>query len=319
MFNKFLSFINKHKRTVLAIIIALVVVAVVKNYLSEKKVTGSIIIQLKNSHREIEENIEKYQPKYDWVRTHPSNITLTAKSAIIIDQNTGQILLTKNEHEKLPPASITKILTLVTVLEGLKIDKLCSVSEKAASIQPNKITMNVGEKMKVEGLLYGLMMISANDAAEVLAECYDGGRDKFIAKMNEKVKLLGLKDSIFKDPHGLNDIDELSSAFDMGTITRYALLEHPETLKYIGRKEDYNIYPTDHNGSHSWYQISNLLLTYPGMEGAKTGYTHIAKNSYIGVARRSERRVIIVYLGAETTTSDATTLLNYGFSVNPNM
>jgi D-alanyl-D-alanine carboxypeptidase (penicillin-binding protein 5/6) len=319
MFNKFLRFINKHKKIILAIIIALVVVAFVKNYLSEKKVTGSTIIQLKNSHREIEENIEKYQPKYDWVKTHPSNITLTAKSAIVIDQNTGQILLTKNEHEKLPPASITKILTLVTVLEGLKIDKLCPVSEKAAVTQPNKITMKAGEKMKVEDLLYGLMMISANDAAEVLAECYDGGRDKFIAKMNEKVKLLGLEDSSFKDPHGLNDVDELSSAFDMGTITRYALLEHPETLKYIGRKEDYNVYPTDHNGSHSWYQISNLLLTYPGMEGAKTGYTHIAKNSYIGVARKNDRRVIIVYLGAETTTSDATALLNYGFSVNPNI
>ena len=171
--------------------------------------------------------------------------------------------------------------------------------------------------MKVRDLLYGLTMISANDAAEVLAECYKEGHESFIKKMNEKVKLLGLSDSTFYDPSGLNDETQLSSAYDIGTITRYLLLSKPDAIQYLGRKDDYSVYPSDHNESHYWYQISHLLQTYPGMEGAKTGYTHIAKNTYVGVAKRGGRRIIIVYLAAQTTTSDATTLLEYGFSVKP--
>ena len=277
-----------------------------------------VIVSNSGSRKVVKENIEKYQPKSDWLNIHPSNIELTAESAAIIDQDTGQLILTKNEHQKLPPASITKVLTLLIVLENMKTDKLCTVSEQAASTQPNKITMKAGEKLKVEDLLYGMMMISANDAAEALAECYDGGRSKFIELMNDKTRYLGLKDSTFKDPNGLNDTEQVSSAYDMGTITRYAIMTKPEVLKYMGRKEDYSVYPTETNESHSWYQISHLLSSFAGMEGAKTGYTHIAKNTYIGVASRESRRIIIVYLSAQTTTSDATTMLEYGFSNKPN-
>lgn len=270
------------------------------------------------SKKVVKENIEKYHPKKDWLETHPADIDLTAESAVVIDQNTGQLLLAKNEHKKLPPASITKVLTLLVVLENMRTDKLCTVSEQAASTQPNKITMKAGEKLKVEDLLYGMMMISANDAAEVLAECHDGGRLQFLELMNDKVKDLGLNDSNFMDPNGLNDTEQVSSAYDMGTITRYALLTKPEVIKYMGRKDDYSVFPTEINESHSWYQISHLLSSFVGMEGAKTGYTHIAKNTYIGVASRDSRRIIITYLSAETTTSDATTLLEYGLLNKPN-
>jgi len=305
----------------IAIVLALALFA--KSIFFENKTSAEVKSSEKISqfeqNKKIKANIDKYQPKYDWFNKHPSEMGITAKSAIVIDQSSGQIAFAKNEHGKLPPASITKVLTLITVLENMKADKLCEVSQKAADTQPNKIVMKAGEKLKVEDLLYGMMMISANDAAEVLAECYDGGRDKFIDKMNEKIRLLGLKDSSFKDPSGLNDVDQLSSSYDMATITRYGLLTQPKLLDYMGRKGDYPVYPSENNESHSWYQISHLLSTYQGMEGAKTGYTHEAKNTYIGIASRDNRRIIIVYFAAETTTSDATSLLEYGFSNNPNL
>ncbi|MEI7690552.1 MAG: D-alanyl-D-alanine carboxypeptidase family protein [bacterium] len=312
--------LRKYKKILLILSIGIAFGAVVFYLLINKpaETKKEVIVANSSSKKIVKENIEKYHPKSDWQKTHPSNIELTAESAIIIDQDTGQLILAKNEHQKLPPASITKVLTLLIVLENMKTDKLCTVSEQASSTQPNKITMKAGEKLKVEDLLYGMMMISANDAAEVLAECYDGGRTKFIGLMNDKIKYLGLKDSTFKDPNGLNDTEQVSSAYDMGTITRYAIITKPEVLKYMGRKEDYSVYPTETNESHSWYQISHLLSSFAGMEGAKTGYTHIAKNTYIGVASRGGRRIIIVYLSAQTTTSDATTMLEYGFSNKPN-
>jgi len=313
----FLSLV-KNKKVIIAIVLVIVIAAIYHN-LPDTKIgavkSGTIS---KNDYEKIvATNIEKFQPKYDWYRENQGTIGLTAKSAIVIDPNNGDILYAKNEHEKLPPASIAKILTLTIVLENMKLDSLCTVSQNAADTQPNKITMKAGEEMKVEDLIYGLMMISANDAAEVLAECFPEGREKFIEKMNEKVKELGLTDSNFVDPSGLNDETQYSSAFDMATITRYLLNTRPESIKYLGRKEDYSVYPTDHNESHYWYQISHLLKTFAGMEGAKTGYTHIAKNTYVGIVKKGEKRIVIVYLAAETTTSDATTLIEYGFSAKP--
>ena len=278
--------------------------------------SDAITIGEDKEKKEIAENIEKYHPQYDWFKDHPTNLGLTAKSAIVINLDKNQVVYALNEHEKLPPASITKILTLTVVLENMKTETLCTVSPQASSVQPNKISMRAGEQMTVEDLLFGLTMISANDAAEVLAECFDGGRDKFIEKMNDKVRLLGLDDSKFIDPSGLDDETQYSCAFDIATITGYLLTTKPEAIKYLGRKDDYSVFPSERNESHYWYQMSRLLFTYPGMEGAKTGYTHIAKNTYVGIANRNNNRIVIVYFAAETTTSDATTLLEYGLSQN---
>lgn len=272
-----------------------------------------------DSQKLIEDNIEKYQPKYEWFEKNPQPIGLTADSAIVLDQNTGQIIFAKEEKKHLPPASITKVLTLILVLENMDQDDSCTVSKEASETQPNKLIMQPGETLKVRDLLYSMTMISANDSAEVLAECYPGGRGAFIDKMNERVKELGLSNSNFVDPNGLNDTEQYSSASDMATITRYGILTQPDFLKYLGRKEDYSVPATETNQAHYWYQVSTLLKTYPGMEAAKTGYTHIAHNTYVGVAKRGERRIIIVYFGARTTTNDATQLLDYGLSTEPKL
>ena len=265
----------------------------------------------------IKENKEKYYPKTDWLEKHPQNLQLSSKGAIILDYDTREVLLDNNMHAKLPPASITKVLTAVIALENYKTDKLCSVSQEAADTEPYKIVMKAGEKMSVEDLIYGMMMISANDAAEVLAECDPNGKTAFIEKMNKKVKELGLSDSNFVTPNGLDDPKHYSSAFDMATITEYAIKTQPNFLKYMGRIDDYSVAATNHNEAHSYYQLSTLLKTFSGMEGAKTGFTYEAGNTYIGVAKRDGRRIIIVYFNANSLTYDATTMLEQGFFLNP--
>jgi D-alanyl-D-alanine carboxypeptidase len=209
------------------------------------------------------------------------------------------------------------VLTAVVALENYDKDKLCEISQEASEVEPYKISMSKGEKIRVEDLVYGMMMVSANDAAEVLAECDPSGKQGFIDKMNEKVKELGLADSHFVTPNGLDDPNHLTSAFDMATITNYAIKAHPDFLMYMGNKGEYSISATDHNEPHWWSQISTLLKTYPGMDGAKTGFTYDAGNTYIGTAERNGRRIIIVYFDAHSTTYDATTLLDFGFTTNP--
>jgi len=265
----------------------------------------------------IAENKAKYYPKTDWLASHPQDLQLSSKGAIILDYDTGEVLLDNNMHAQLPPASITKVLTSLVALENFKPDQLCTVSQEAADTEPFKIVMNAGEQLTVRDLVYGMMMISANDAAEVIAECDKGGRQAFIDKMNEKVLELGLTDSHFVTPNGLDDPKHLASAFDMATITAYAIRTQPDFLTYMGRVEDYSVPATEHNEPHSYYQLSTLLKTYPGMEGAKTGFTYDAGNTYIGVASHEGRRIIIVYLNANSKTYDATTMLEQGFFLNP--
>jgi D-alanyl-D-alanine carboxypeptidase len=265
----------------------------------------------------IKENKEKYYPKTDWLEKNPQTLQLSSKGAVILDYDTNEVLLDNEMHAKLPPASITKVLTTLVALENFKLDKLCTVSQQAADTEPFKIQLKAGEQLTVKDLIYGMMMISANDAAEVVAECDPGGREAFIAKMNQKVKDLGLTDSHFVTPNGLDDPEHYASAFDMATITAYAIRTQPDFLTYMGRTEDYSVPATDHNEPHSYYQLSTLLKTYQGMEGAKTGFTYDAGNTYIGVAKRDGRRVIIVYLNANSKTYDATTMIEQGLFLNP--
>lgn len=313
---------NKRLSALLAVIAVIAIVSAVAG-------TGLVFFDKKNNktsastlsdaelNKLIATNKEKYYPKTDWLAAHPQDLQLSSKGAVILDYNTKEVLLDNNMHAKLPPASITKVLTVVIALENFKLDKLCNVSQEAADTEPYKIVMKAGEQLSVRDLIYGMMMISANDAAEVVAECDPGGKQAFIAKMNQKVKELGLTDSNFVTPNGLDDPKHLASAYDMATITEYAIRTQPEFLTYMGRVDDYSVAATDHNEPHSYYQLSTLLKTYPGMEGAKTGFTYDAGNTYIGVASEKGRRIIIVYFNANSKTYDATTMLEQGFFLNP--
>lgn len=284
-----------------------------KNLVDRKKT----IFESKNTteaeeKKQIAENIKKYQPQKS-INTKTEGLELSAKSAILVDENNNQIIYQKNPNEKLPPASITKIATISVALEQIKANDLITISEKAAGQEPNKIVMKAGEKLKLDDLLYGLMMISANDAAFAIAEAIPGGYDRFINLMNEKVKMLGLIDTKFKNPSGLDEEGHYSSVFDIASLTRYALLVHPEFVNYAGEKNDHQVFQTDYNESHWWSHISGMLYKYPGMIAAKTGYTEAAKSTFIGVAERNGKKITVVIMGSTDANADIPRLLDFGF------
>lgn len=279
-----------------------------------KNVAAGIDYSKQEKERQIKENTKKYQPK-ETSKTAQSGLSLSAKSAILVDENTNEILYQKDPKWKLPPASITKVLTLSVALEQFKKEDLITISQTASEQISNKINMKPGEKLKVDDLLFGLMMISANDAAWALADAFPGGFQRFMEAMNKKSELLGLTNSHFKNPAGLDDPEQYSSAHDMATYTRYALLEHPDFVRYAGKTSEHSVYMTKDNEPHWWFgHLSAMLQRYKGMIAAKTGYTDEALSTYVGVAERGGRRLTVVILGSTDANNDVTQLLDYGFS-----
>lgn len=271
------------------------------------------VANIDDSTKIIEENVKKYQPKWDFWKENYSNFDVFSDAAIVVDFDSGQILYEKNADSKLPPASIAKIVTAIVATENLKRDQLITISQRAADMEPNKIGIKLGEKIKLQDLLYGLMMLSANDAAEALAEGIDGGRDNFIKKMNNKAKEIGLKHSLFSNPSGLDEQNMYSSAFDLATFTKYALLNHPEILTYIGTT-DYEIQYTDHNDGYSLYHLSSMLGEYPGLDGVKTGYTEEAGHTFLGTTKRDNHRLIVIFFNSQDANGDCKSLFDFGFS-----
>ncbi|HBG81713.1 TPA: hypothetical protein DDW69_02615 [candidate division CPR2 bacterium] len=256
----------------------------------------------------------KYQPKLPQGGGVNYDLDVLAETAIVIDPETGNVLYEKNSKASLPPASIAKILTALVASENMDLNQRLKVSEKAAGMEPNKIVMQVGEEIRLEDLLYGLMMISANDAAEVIAENYPGGRQAFIDKLNGKIEELGLKDTHYMNPSGLDEDDFYASAFDVATITNYCIHKKPEVLKWAGTLS-YTIPATEGiNNAHSLYHISQLIDSYPYMIASKPGFTDNAGHTLIGVADRSGKKVIMVYFNSPDGMNDGRNLFEYGFA-----
>jgi len=261
--------------------------------------------------------IEDYRKKYSLKETGPTfnDFMIQAKSGIVVNAETGEIIYEKEVHQPLSPASITKILTGALSLETYDVNQKLTVSKHASGMEAFNMSSREGEKLKVDDLLHALMMISANDAAEILAEGIDGNRQTFIDKMSEKIKLLSLKETTFKNPSGLDEDGHMSSAYDISKITYYALKSHPEILKYMGDKQEYSIPKTDENEAHYWPDhVSLTMRTYPEMVGAKTGFTDTARNTFIGVAQKNGKKFIFVFMGSDRGNEDARTLLNFGLS-----
>ncbi|MDD3480861.1 MAG: serine hydrolase [Patescibacteria group bacterium] len=263
----------------------------------------------------IAKNVERYQPKGD--KENSKGPGITAQSAIVVDEETNEVLYAKNVHKKMPPASIIKMLTFSLALEVYNVDEKIEITEHASKQISNKINMKAGEKMSLSDLLYGLMMISANDAAYAIADAYEGGFEAFIELANEKIALLGLSNTVMANPAGLDDPNQVSTVYDMATITRYALLEHPEVVKYAGKKTEHSVYATEDNEPHWWFgHLSQMLRSYKGMIAAKTGYTDEAGTTYIGIAERGGRRLVVVLMGGSgpSANNDVKALLDYGFA-----
>jgi D-alanyl-D-alanine carboxypeptidase (penicillin-binding protein 5/6) len=237
-----------------------------------------------------------------------------AQSAVLMDGLTGQILFEQNPHLRIPPASFVKVLTLYLVFDAiragqLKMDDMVTVSEKAWRTQGSKMFIKVGERVKVEDLLRGVTVDSGNDACVALAEHLSGSEDVFVSKMNEKARALGLKDSQFKNSHGMPADDQYITAMDMAILSRRYIEDHPEALAFHSTTE------FEYNGIRQGNR--NILLQKNiGVDGLKTG--HIEESGYhlAATAKRDGQRMIAIVMGCDKVRKrapEAQALLEYGF------
>ncbi|MGJ7034847.1 D-alanyl-D-alanine carboxypeptidase family protein [Anoxybacillus eryuanensis] len=242
-----------------------------------------------------------------------------ARSAILIERDTGAILYEKNAYEPLPPASMTKIMTMLLVMEAidqgkLKLDERVRASEYAASMGGSQIFLEPGEEMTVDDLLKGVAIGSGNDASVALAERIAGSEEAFVHMMNEKARELGLKHTAFENTTGLPAKNHYSTAYDMAMMAK-ELLKYDLITKYTGTYEDYL---REHTDKKFWLVNTNRLVKfYPGVDGLKTGYTSEAKYCLTATAKKGNMRVIAVVFGAPTPkarNAQITKMLDYAFS-----
>ena len=242
-----------------------------------------------------------------------------AKSAILIERDTGTVLFEKNSDERLSPASMTKIMTMLLIMEALEDGKIqwnekVRTSEYAAAMGGSQVFLEEGEEMTVDELLRAISISSANDASVAMAERIAGSEKQFVKMMNQKAKELGLKDTKFQNATGLPAKNHYSSARDMAILAK-ELLKHEKITNYTSQYESYLREGTD---KKFWLVNTNRLVKfYPGVDGLKTGFTKEAKYCLTATAKKGDMRVIAVVFGAPTSKERnklITEMFDYAFS-----
>ena len=249
-----------------------------------------------------------------------NNIDIGSKSAVLMDVCSGQVLYEKNCHEKLPPASVTKVMTMLLICEALengkiKIDDEVTISENAASMGGSQIFLEPGEVQTVDNLLKGIAVASANDACVAMAEYIGGSVEEFVDMMNKKAKDLKMNDTNFVNTNGLPVENHYTSAYDIGIMSR-ELLKHEMIEKYLTTWMD-NIVVGKKKATIGLANTNKLIKHYNGATGVKTGFTGEAKFCVSASAKRGKTHLIAVILGGQTSKDrfkDASALLDYGFA-----
>ena len=246
------------------------------------------------------------------------DIAKNAKSAILVENSTGKIIFEKNKDEKRSPASMTKIMTLLLVMEAienetLKYDELVNISKNASDMGGTQIFVENGTSVDVLTLIKGISIASANDAAVALAEKLGGTEENFVKMMNDKAIELGCKNTNFMNPHGLDEDGHYTTAYDLSLIAR-ELLKYEKILEFTSTYEDYiNI-----SGENHWLVNTNKLVRfYEGIDGLKTGYTDKAKYCLTATMNRNDMRLVSIVMGEETKenrNNDTISLMEYGYS-----
>jgi D-alanyl-D-alanine carboxypeptidase (penicillin-binding protein 5/6) len=245
---------------------------------------------------------------------------ISSKSAILIDASTGEVLFEKNPDAILPPASITKVMTLILAGEALedgniKIDEITTVSQNAKRIGGSQVYLEVGEKISVADLIKSVAIYSANDAAVALAEHISGTEAKFVDLMNKRAKEIGMDNTTFKNPTGLSVDGHVSTARDIALMSM-EILKYPKVYQYLTIWEDW--LRKDDLRRKFWLTNRNRLLKlYPDADGIKTGFTSDALHCLTATAKRGDFRVISVVLGANSSDiryQESARLLDYGFN-----
>ena len=253
------------------------------------------------------------------VKGEELNLAASAGSVILIESTTGKILYERNAHEKMAPASMTKIMTMLLIMESIdegkiSLDQNINISANAASMGGSQVFLEPNTQIKANELIKSIAIASANDAAVAMAETISGTTDAFVKKMNEKCKALGCENTSFVNVHGLDDPNHYSTAKDMSLIAS-ELLKHEDILKYTSIYEEYLKKP---DGTTTWMVNTNKLIRfYNGLDGLKTGYTKNAGYCLTATAKRNDMRLISVLMKEPTSqvrNSETVELLNYGFS-----
>ncbi|MBQ9780348.1 MAG: D-alanyl-D-alanine carboxypeptidase [Clostridia bacterium] len=241
---------------------------------------------------------------------------ISAQGAVLINADTGEILYRQNENARLPMASTTKIMTALVAVEALPSDTLVTITKESVGIEGSSIYLTEGEVLTLEELLYALMLSSANDAAVAIAMAVSGSVEAFSERMNQKAVALGLKNTHFVNPHGLDDPEHYTTAYELAVIAKEAMSH--DLLKTIISTERKTI---PHNGEEGVRLLLNhnkLLRTYDGAVGVKTGFTKKSGRCLVSAAEKDDLALIAVTLNAPDDWRDHTKLLDYGFSLYDN-
>lgn len=236
------------------------------------------------------------------------------KSAILMEEDTKRVLVSKNMNKKMLIASTTKIMTAVIAIESGKINKKVTVNDSILKSYGSNVYLEIGEKLKLEDLVYGLMLRSGNDAALMIAD-YLGGEKTFVQKMNKKARKIGMKNTTFSNPHGLDEKNKnYSTAYDMAILMRYA--NSLKKFKKITSTKKYSL--TTNKKSYLWKNKNKLLFQYKYTTGGKTGFTKKAHRTLVTSASKNNMNLIVVTLDDGNDFKNHKELYEYGFN-NYNM
>ncbi len=244
-------------------------------------------------------------------------LELDSESVILMDEDSGTILYTKNEHEKLRPASVTKVMTLLLIFEALdreeiKLTDRVPCSERARKMGGSQIWLNETEQLTVDEMIKAISVVSANDCCVAMSEFISGSEEAFVQKMNERAKELGMNDTTFKNCHGIDEDGHETSAMDIAIMSRELSKNHPQIHNYTKIWMD-----TLRDGKSELVNTNKLVRFYSGCTGLKTGSTSLALFNLSATATRNDLKLIAVVMKGPTSQKrfdDATKLLDYGFA-----
>ena len=263
------------------------------------------------------EATEENEKEENTEESEENSLNLESGSAILIEQETGKILYEHNIHEKLRPASVTKVMSILLIMEALdsgqiSLEDKVPCTEDAAGMGGSQIWLEVGEELTVDEMLKAICVVSANDCTVAMADYLCGSQEAFVEKMNARAKELGMNDTTFKNCHGIDEDGHVTSAYDISLMSRELLNNHPSILNYTTIWMD-----TLRNGESELVNTNKLIRNYKGATGLKTGSTSIALYNLSASATRDGLSLIAVIMKAPSTKvrfSEAQKLLDYGFS-----
>ncbi|RBW70407.1 D-alanyl-D-alanine carboxypeptidase [Bacillus taeanensis] len=247
------------------------------------------------------------------INVQAANLSVSGQSAILMEQESGRVLFEKDAHTTRRIASITKVMTAILAIESGKMKEKVKITDSMVRVEGSSIYLKEGESLTLEDLVYGLMLRSGNDAAVAIAEYVGGSLDGFVYLMNQKAQEIGMKNTEFANPHGLDDHENhYSTAYDMALLTRYAMGN--ENFQKISAAEKYSAPQEGESWNRSWSNKNKMLRLYKYSTGGKTGYTKRAKRTLISTASKDGFNLIAVTLNAPDDWNDHIGMFEWGFN-----